>query len=361
VQGYPGCEGPLGGWRGLGSAELSAPTREEHRSGQIGVSVVICAYSVSRWNQTRAAVQSVLGQEPSAAQVLLIVDHNPDLAVKARQEFADVTVLENDEAPGIAGARNTGLRASTQPITAFLDDDTVARPGWLRSLVAPYRCGQVVATGGSVYPRWPGRSRPGWLPLSFDWVVGCTYLGLPDAPGPVRNPIGANMSMRTHLALACGGFSTGVGRVGGRLRGCEETELAIRLARSQPGSAVMYVPGAGVDHWVGPERVKARYFVRRCWNEGLSKADVVMLIGSTAQLQPERRHITVVIPHELIRNLRKVIKGDLRALAAISAAIAGLWVTVAGYGTGRVRAASRVIRGKQAGERSNDLDDSATS
>src|SRR5271166_54769 len=82
----------------------------------LDVSVVVCAYTEQRWEQTRAAVNSVLGQSPPPAQVLVIVDHNAALAARARQEIPGVTVLENDESPGLSGARNTGLRAATQPV-----------------------------------------------------------------------------------------------------------------------------------------------------------------------------------------------------------------------------------------------------
>ena len=85
-----------------------------------------------------------------------------------------------------------------------------------------------------MYPRWPER-RPRWLPPEFDWVVGCSYRGLPETVSVVRNPIGASMSLRTSLALEAGGFDDAVGRVGTSPRGCEETELAIRLTASPPG------------------------------------------------------------------------------------------------------------------------------
>ena len=183
----------------------------------MAVSVVICAYTEQRWEQTRTAIESVFNQHPRPVQVLLVVDHNADLAARARRHFSKVTVLENDGPPGLCGARNTGLRAATEPITTFLDDDAEARPGWLASLVEPYSCRDVVATGGSVRPWWQG-SRPRWLPPAFDWVVGCSYLGLPDSVGPVRNPIGANMSLRTRLALEVGGFNASVGQRGGNLQ-----------------------------------------------------------------------------------------------------------------------------------------------
>ena len=303
--------------------------------GDLQVSVVVCAYTERRWEQTRAAVESVLSQHPEPVQILLVIDHNAELAARAHRELAEITVLESDGTPGLSGARNTGLRAATQPVTVFLDDDAVARPGWLASLVEPYRSSDIVATGGGVRPLWPGL-RPKWLPPEFDWVVGCSYRGLPESVGPVRNPIGANMSLRTGLALEVGGFDAAVGRVGTRPVGCEETELAIRLTASRPGSAVFYVPSAVVDHHVGQERLKFRYFLRRCWHEGLSKAAVVRLAGASAGLERERRHVMVVIPTALLRELRRFATGDASAFVRLTALLAGLGTTAVGYMTGRV-------------------------
>lgn len=311
------------------------PSRITAEDDVLGVSVVVCAYTEQRWEQTRAAVGSVLDQSPGPAQLLLVVDHNPGLAARARRELPGPTVLESDGAAGLSGARNAGLRAATAPVTAFLDDDAEARPGWLASLVEPYRDPDVVATGGSVHPWWP-KKRPGWLPPTFDWVVGCSYLGLPDSVGVVRNPIGANMSLRTRLALQVGGFDGAVGRVGGRPRGCEETELAIRLTASRPGSVVLYVPAAGVDHHVGQERLRFGYFLRRCWHEGRSKATVVRLAGAAAGLERERRHAAAVIPAALLRDLRSLAAGDWIALPRICAAVGGLMAATAGYLTGRI-------------------------
>jgi glycosyltransferase involved in cell wall biosynthesis len=299
-----------------------------------GVSVVICAFTERRWLQTLAALESALRQDPPPEEVLLVVDNNADLAARARRELRSVSVLENVGIPGLSGARNTGLKAASQLVTAFLDDDAEARPGWLEHLVAPYSSPNVVATGGSVYPRWAG-SRPRWLPLEFDWVVGCSYRGLPETTGQVRNPIGANMSMRTDPALDVGGFDESVGRVGTNTRGCEETELSIRLTTRRPGSVILYVPAAAVDHHVAHERLTFKYFVRRCWHEGMSKADVVRLVGAAAGLQRERRQTAVVIPTALIHELRSLVTGHISAAARIGALIAGLTAASAGYVTGR--------------------------
>jgi glycosyltransferase involved in cell wall biosynthesis len=271
-------------------------------------------------------------------QVILVVDHNPSLAERARDKLANVTVLESDGIPGLSGARNTGLQAATQPIVAFLDDDAEARPDWLANLVEPYRSANVVATGGDVRPRWPG-FEPRWLPPEFYWVVGCSYRGLPDSLAPIRNPIGASMSMRTAPALEIGGFNVAVGRVGTLPSGCEETELAIRLTSSRPASSIIYVPAAIVDHYVARERLKLDYYLRRCWHEGLSKAAVVGLVGASAGLERERRQASVVIPMALLRNIRQMFVGDTGAFMRFTAIIAGLASAAGGYLAGRARLA----------------------
>lgn len=306
---------------------ISYPLRQHATSM---VTVVVCAYTEARWTQTRAAVESVLGQSPAPQQVILVVDHNQSLAGRARRELPSITVLESEGPPGLSGARNTGLRNAKQPVTVFLDDDAEARPGWLTLLVGPYRNPDVVATGGSVHPRWEDR-RPRWLPATFDWVIGCSYRGLPDASGVIRNPIGANMSLRTQEALEAGGFNSGVGRVGSHPRGCEETELAIRLTMGRPGSVVYYVPDAAVDHHVPRERLRVGYFLRRCWHEGQSKAHVVELGGASAGLRSERRYVAVVIPASITQDVRAAVAGEAAAVARIVVATGGLAVTAAGY------------------------------
>jgi glycosyltransferase involved in cell wall biosynthesis len=312
------------------SAVPAGKTMRQGSSTRLDVAVVICAYTQERWDQTVAAVQSVVSQQPGPSQVLLVVDHNAALAARARRELPDVTVLESEGLPGLSGARNTGLSASGFSITAFLDDDAAARPGWLAYLIEPYRDSDVVATGGSINPVWLA-DRPRWLPPEFYWVVGCSYRGLPDSTDTVRNPIGANMSLRTAPALGAGGFYRAVGRTNSRLGGCEETELAIRLSARQPGSVVVYIPEAAVDHNIGYERVKFSYFLRRCWHEGWSKATVVKLVGLRAGLEAERRHVASVLPAGMCRDLRDFASGDFSALLRSCATALGLMAASSGF------------------------------
>jgi glycosyltransferase involved in cell wall biosynthesis len=300
------------------------------------VSVIICAYTDRRWPLLVDAVRSALEQVPSPLEVVLVIDHNDPLRARAGAEFdGRVRVVGNAEQQGLSGARNTGVALATGDVVAFLDDDAIARPGWLAALTAAYADGDVVGTGGLAVPRWEV-DRPAWFPEEFLWVVGCSYKGLPEEQRPIRNPIGANMAFRRSACTDAGGFSHGIGRVGKTPLGCEETELAIRIRAAQAGTTILQVPGAAVDHVVTAERVAWDYFRRRCWAEGLSKALVTESVGSDAGLASERTYATRTLPSGVLRGLAQAVCGDLSGLRRAAAIVAGLAITTAGYARGKL-------------------------
>jgi len=215
-------------------------------------------------------------------------------------------------------------------LIAFLDDDAEAEPGWLAALCEPYDDPRVLGVGGAILPRWE-HADTRWFPAEFNWVVGCSYAGLPQRPAPVRNLIGCNMSFRAEPLRALGGFRHEIGRVGTRPLGCEETELCIRLAQRWPGSLLIHQPRAVVRHHVPAGRTSWRYFRSRCYAEGLSKARVTRLVGARAGLASERRHAAAVLPAATLRALSAGVLGDPAGFARAGAIVAGFTITTAGY------------------------------
>ena len=142
------------------------------------VSVIICAYTQRRWDDTLAAVASVREQSLAAHELIVVVDHNPALCERLKAALPEVTVLSNRGRQGLSGGKNTGVSAAQGEILAFLDDDAVAEPDWLKFLVDSYAEPAVAGVGGLTLPQWDTR-RPSWFPGEFDWVLGCTYTGMP--------------------------------------------------------------------------------------------------------------------------------------------------------------------------------------
>jgi glucosyl-dolichyl phosphate glucuronosyltransferase len=306
-------------------------TGEQLTGHRLTLSVVVCSYTMARWPDLVAAVGSLQRQRRPADEVLLVVDHCPELAVRAAGMLAGVRVVANREQAGLSGARNTGVALAQGEVVAFLDDDATADPDWTEGLLAGYRNDRVLGVGGLVRPRWE-TGRPAWFPPEFDWVVGCSYRGMPEQAAQVRNFIGANMSFRRADLVAAGGFRPDLGRIGSRPLGCEETELCIRLAAGRPGAELRYEPAAGVSHRVPEGRTNWAYFRARCYAEGLSKAVVARHAGRGPALASERRYLRSTVPRGMVRAVGPHGGGPLQ-LAALTLGVAA---TLAGYTTGRL-------------------------
>jgi len=308
-------------------------------SSTLTSSVIVCAFTKRRWPDLLAAMESLTCQTRAAEEIVVVVDHNAELLARARAELPMARVVANRYAAGLSGARNTGVRAAHGDVLAFMDDDALADPDWLRALLAGYAEPDVIAVGGVVLPRWE-RGRPQGFPEEFDWVVGCSYRGMPTSRTAVRNLIGANMSFRREVFDAVGGFADGIGRVGVRPAGCEETELCIRARAALPGAVILYDPVARVSHRVPAARASWRYFGARCFREGVSKAQVTQRAGLSSGLSSERTHATRVIPRGIACAAGAALRGDAGALVRAAALLAGLWVTTLGFIVGRARCAA---------------------
>lgn len=300
------------------------------------LSTVICAYTTARWDDLCRSVESVLAQDFTASNVILVIDHCPALYQLACDRFGSderVTLIESTHERGLSGARNTGVDTADGDIIAFVDDDAVAEPGWARALMRHYRDERVAGVGGYAVPVWP-QTRPAWMPTEFDWVVGCSYTGQPTELAAVRNPLGCNMSLRRSVLDVVGGFRSELGRVGSHPVGGEETELCIRIGANDPSSVILFDPEARVHHHVSADRTTLRYFRRRCYHEGMSKAVVTDLADAPRALTTERAYTLGVLPRAILRESMSM-RSDGFARAGVM--VLGLAVTTAGYANAKVR------------------------
>jgi glycosyltransferase involved in cell wall biosynthesis len=308
------------------------PAPLQHRPA-LTATVVVCVYTEDRWTHILEAVDSVAAQDVSPTEVVVVVDHNPALLERLRSAQPDLIVVANEHGPGLSGARNTGVAHARGDVVVFLDDDARAEPGWLRALLDAYDDPSVVGVGGHVEPIWPGAAPP-WLPLQFLWIVGCSYAGLPTSRAAIRNPIGANMSFRRSVFAEIGTFREGLGRqiaVSSPL-GCEETEFGIRTLRGVFGSRILHEPSAVVQHHVPTERTSWRYFVRRCYAEGRSKAAVSRSVGAYHALAVERDYVVRILTRSAMKELVTLARErDATAILRVASLFVGVGSASVGY------------------------------
>ncbi|BFU44364.1 glycosyltransferase [Krasilnikovia sp. MM14-A1004] len=305
------------------------------------VSIVIPTHSEKRWSMLVRTVASARSQDYPAAEVVVVVDHNPELYRRARRDLPGVTVLENLYTQGVSGNRNTGAFHTTTELIAFLDDDTVAEPDWLRNLVIPFADPNVVGAGGGITPAWE-INRPRWMPDEFLWAIGGSYTGMPTTTAPIRNVWSASMLVRRDTFMAVGGFRTGFGKLGGENRP-EDTELCLRMS-AHAGGHWMYVPDAVIRHEVPADRSTFGFFLRRCYAEGRGKVQMAGLLDGSESLGAERDYLWS-LPKSVVRNLAAATRG--RGVAhALQAGSVVAGVAAAGWG-----GAVETVAGRRAARR----------
>lgn len=317
--------------------------------GTATVAVIIAAYAEDRWLRLHDVIESLQRQTRRPDEIILVIDHNPSLVAVARATLSGVRVVENTHARGLSGARNTGIELAGAEFVAFVDDDATPEPDWLETLLLACVEQGAVGAGGALLPEWQGE-RPGWFPDEFGWVIGCSYAGLPSQQAKVRNLIGASMLIRRRAFAIAGGFREDMGRIGRHPVGCEETDWCLRAQRMLPGGYFLYAPDARSLHFVPESRAQLSYFIRRCYHEGMSKAQVVAHSGAGVGLSAERAQAMRVLPHGVWRGMCDLIlRGDINGAARAAMVGAGLGFTVAGFVAGRVSLAIDAMKGAISG------------
>jgi glucosyl-dolichyl phosphate glucuronosyltransferase len=228
---------------------------------------------------------------------------------------------------GLAHARNAGLRAARAPFVAYLDDDAVASPGWLATLLAVFETVRPTpgCAGGRVDPIWEA-PRPSWL--SDALLPYLTVIDWTPTPGVLEEPryiAGANLAFARAALEEVGGFAPELGRIGTSLLSNDEILVERRLRRR--GYTCYYHPAAAVAHHVPARRLQRAWFLDRFHWQGVSDAILEML----EEERPAWRRLARAVRRGARVALRRWRPGDRRSddpaafLAACEAAHAAAY------------------------------------
>jgi hypothetical protein len=303
-----------------GSGSVAYPT----------VSVIIPTYTKARWDWLQEAVDSVREQTVPALEIVVVVDHNPELLKEIADEFGDVIAVPNLGDRGVSGARNSGVKASRGEVVAFLDDDCVARNDWLAILLRHLMNPAVVGAGCFTDGLWD-TACPKWFPSEFSWTIGLSYSGLPKEPTAVRNVWTSAMLVRRSMFELVDGFREDFGKIGDRSLP-EDTDLCLRIAAMQENAVWMWDPAKVQQHRVPAGRATFGYLMSRCFLQGWGKAAMARMDGFDESTSTEVNYTLRILPLGVLRGLGDAVRGDLSGLGRAGSIVAAFSVTVAGYG-----------------------------
>jgi GT2 family glycosyltransferase len=218
----------------------------------LSVSVVLITYN--RAGDLERCIAALFAQTHRPLEIVVVDDCSPDATPQVLLDLAqrappDVTFKVERHAgnAGIGQARNTGIRAGTGEIVAFIDDDCVADPGWVAGLVACFAEPAVAIAGGAIVEP-PDRT---WAQRAAE---GINFLGTRAGEIPAVN--GCNMAFRAGF-LAEHPFDPSV------RYGADELDLCFAAARH--GRKVWFTPDARVTHY---HRRTVRAFLSQQFKRG---------------------------------------------------------------------------------------------
>jgi glycosyltransferase involved in cell wall biosynthesis len=134
------------------------------------ISVVICTQDSGRHDGLLEGIASLAAQTRAPHEVVVIVDHNPELSRRLAAGGLGARIVDNPGESGLSGARNAGLNEATGEIVAYLDDDATAEPQWLAELAAAFDDPRIIAAGGRA---GPAGSRTSSVGSSAAPTAGC--------------------------------------------------------------------------------------------------------------------------------------------------------------------------------------------
>lgn len=265
-------------------------------------SVVVSTFN--RRDVVLRTVATLLRQDlsPAEYEIIVVVDGSTDgtaTALRSLPMHSRLRVIEQQNR-GLAGARNTGLRAATGELLIFVDDDMACEPSLVREHVAAH-CSQECIVGlGAIYVA--PDSTPKLAGEYFNRGLGAVYLRQRDHPGePWPEDVWSfgNTSLRRSILMQAGGFDE-------RFRMREDAELGVRLLAR--GVQPRFVASAVAYQWCGKS---AADLVRD--SEAFAESDVLFM-----RTHPDRA------PHEFLRRIQQEQwwKRRLRLLLAWHPAIA---------------------------------------
>jgi glycosyltransferase involved in cell wall biosynthesis len=228
----------------------------------IRISAVVCTYN--RASLLAGALDSLVQQSLDSHNYEIMVvdnactDETPAVVRALQEEHPEhniVSIYESKQ--GLGHARNAALEHARSKYVAYLDDDALANPDWLKHAVELFETIKPtpICVGGPILPFYT-TPKPTWFKDKYETR---SYGSEPRFLREGEPFTGANMVWSKEVAQSLGGFSTSLGPKGTYLWLGDETALFDRVWRSYAQPSLYYSPELSVRHLVTPYQMTVAY------------------------------------------------------------------------------------------------------
>ncbi|MDP5280575.1 glycosyltransferase [Sphingomonas sp. DG1-23] len=233
---------------------------------------VIAVPTFRRPEQLRHLLEAVARLDRLGDAMLLVADNDAAgegaaVAAAMAEGFPIPIEVIRVAEPGLCHVRNAivahALAVPTMQRLAMIDDDEWPEPQWLAALLTVQLRTGAAVVGGPVLPVFPGGAP--------DWAEQTLVFRPEQRPeGAAEMLYASNNLLVTRAALQALGapwFDPAFNRSGG-----EDLDFLTRLKAI--GCGFGWAPGARVSEWVGAERARKAWVLRRMWRIGVTDTRV---------------------------------------------------------------------------------------
>ena len=248
-------------------------------SNEILLSIVIPTYN--RAKSLKSCLISIEQQkvDKNCYEVIVVDNGSTDNTKHIVDSFLSKfnLIYSFSPTPGLHIGRHKGLELSAAKVISFIDDDIIAFPGWIESVISAFNKPEVVMVGGNNIPKyeappplwltqwWSEKNSTGsFLPLLSILDFGEGEFDID--PGYIW---GCNFSVRKEIVVKANGFhpdALPIDRI--RFRGDGETHISNYVRENK--LRALFNSKVSVYHCVPKERLSKEYFKKRAYAEGIT-------------------------------------------------------------------------------------------
>lgn len=230
------------------------------------VSIVICTDGRSR--ALAATLGALRRLEGPAVETIIVRGPTEDGVREVLAGYAGVVKIARNPERNLSISRNMGIRLAAGDVVAFLDDDALPEPEWLRDLLVAYEDPMVGAAGGVVMNPDGVTFQARFMTAdrlsrsNGDWDRPVPELCFPYT-ATIPHLMGANCSFRRKALAAVGGFDEEYEYY------LDETDLLVRLVDA--GWRIAQIDGAVVHHKFLPSALRTDEWVAGKWRPTIKR------------------------------------------------------------------------------------------
>lgn len=252
------------------------------------VSVVIS--TLNRDKYLKDTLLGLRGLRYPEMEVIVVNGPSTDGTADLLEEWAGKIKVATCGEPNLSMSRNIGIAAASGDVVAFVDDDAIPHPNWLKELVVPYLDRRVGAAGGFTIDNTGVRYQVR--------KTVCDRYGNAHSVSPFFDEralcarhapyfpslLGTNSSFRRDVLLEIGGFDHTFAYF------LDETDVCLRVIDA--GYEVHYAPRALVFHQFAPSDLRdARRIPKTLYPSVVSKSYFIMRHGVKLSLEAAAKEL----------------------------------------------------------------------